>query len=597
MDIPRYDPQQLSQLPKEPGVYKFFNTENDLIYVGKAKNLKSRVSSYFQKSKGTTRKTKKLVSEIGSFEVVIVDSEFDALLLENNLIKENQPRYNILLKDDKSFPFIVVTKERFPRIHSSRRRIPEYGKYYGPYANVKAMNNVLHLIRSLYKIRTCRLQLLDKSIKAKKFKVCLEYHIKNCLGPCEDLQDEESYMVEIKLAEEILKGNTAIVKRAFKEGMTQAAADLKFEEAQVFKEKLELLEKFQSRSLIVNPKLSNIDVFSITSDEKSAYINYLKIINGMINLSKTVEVKKQLDETDEEILPLMMINLREEYQSDSREILVNRDLDISWDGFKIIKPQIGDKFKLIELSVKNALFFKKERLNYALPKDQTQNRVLEKLQADLRLKSLPVQIECFDNSNLQGTNPTASMVCFINGKPAKKEYRHYNIKTVVGPDDFASMKEVTHRRYKRLLDEGKKLPELIVIDGGKGQLSSACQALQELGIYGDIAIVGIAKRLEEIYFPLDSFPLFLEKKSESLMLLQRLRNEAHRFAINHHRNKRSKATFTSSLDNIPGVGETTIEKLRRNFSSTSKIKAASMKDLSDVIGASKAKIIYTFFKG
>ncbi|MGM0581399.1 MAG: excinuclease ABC subunit UvrC [Bacteroidota bacterium] len=588
-------PQDINELPKFPGVYKFHNSSGTIIYVGKAKNLKSRVSSYFNKSTNHNRKTIRLVREIDKIEIAIVNSEFDALLLENSLIKELQPKYNILLKDDKSFPYLCITNEPFPRIISTRRRIARNGTYFGPYASVRAMNNVLELIRKLYTIRTCKLNLTDQNIKAGKFKVCLEYHIGNCKGPCEGLQNHDNYQKDIDQAAEILKGNLNIPKQHFKENMQKAAEELDFEKAQRFKEKFELLEKFHSKSLVVNPKLTDIDVCSIISEDKHAFVNYMRIKNGSINVTKTIELKKKLDESDQELLLLALIDLRKLYESNTNEILTNIDIENLPDSFHFIKPQIGDKKKLVEMSLKNALFFKKEKLNQNESSKIKELRVLKQLQNDLRLKELPIKIECFDNSNMQGTNPTASMVHFKNGRPKKSEYRHYHVKTVIGPDDFASMTEIVGRRYKRLVDEQQELPNLIVIDGGKGQLSAAVKALNELNLYGKIPIIGIAKRLEEIYFPEDPYPVHISKKSESLKLLQRLRDEAHRFAINFHRQIRSKNSFTSELEGIEGIGEKTIDQLLIHFKSVKKIKEASFEELSPIIGTSKAEQIIKVF--
>jgi len=588
MEIPRYTPDEVKNFPKKPGVYRFYNKSSEVIYVGKAKNLKSRVASYFNDLSGQNRKTFKMVSEINSIEFTIVNSEFDALLLENSLIKQYQPRYNILLKDDKSFPYITVVKERFPRIFSTRRVYRSRGKYYGPYTSVRAMKSVLELIRNLYHVRTCNLNLSKENIEKGKFKVCLEYHIGKCKGPCVGLQTQQDYMKDITLAEDILKGNLAPVRGYFKEQMQQAAEKMDFEFAQVMKEKLELLEKFQSRTVIVNQKLTDIDVFGITSDDKNAFVNYVKIANGSIILSKTVEVKKKLEESDEDLLVQIVFDLRRRYKSESKEILTN--IEIEYDPeIECRVPKIGDKKKLVDLALKNALFYKKEKLSAAKPDGYRERRVLEQLQSDLQLTTLPEHIECFDNSNLGGSHPVASMVYFQKGKPAKKEYRKYNIKTVEGPNDFASMEEIVYRRYKRLLDEKTSLPDLVVIDGGKGQLSSAVNALKKLEIYGQVPIIGIAKRLEEIYFPHDEFPVHISKKSESLKLLQHIRNEAHRFAITFHRSKRSKGAIGSSLAEIEGIGEKTAEKLLKHFKSVKKLKAAKMVEIVKVVGKSKAE--------
>ena len=587
MEIPRYTPDEVKGFPKKPGVYRFYNKASDVMYVGKAKNLRARVSSYFNDLGTQNRKTYKMVSEIISIEFTIVNSEFDALLLENSLIKQYQPKYNILLKDDKSFPYITVVKEPFPRIYSTRRVYRSRGKYFGPYTSVRAMKSVLELIRNLYHVRTCNLNLGKEQIEKGKYKVCLEYHIGKCKAPCVGLQTEEDYLNDIRLAEDILKGNLAPVRGYFKEQMQMAATKMDFEYAQIMKDKLELLEKFQSRTVIVNQNLTDIDVFGITSDEKIAYVNYMKIANGSIILSKTEEVKKKLDESDAELLAQIIFDLRQRYKSDSKEILTNLEIEYELDVESRV-PKIGDKKKLVDLALKNALYYKKEKLSAAKPDGYREKRVLEQLQNDLQLTTIPEHIECFDNSNLGGSHPVASMVYFKNGKPAKKEYRKYNIKTVEGPNDFASMEEIVYRRYKRLMDENTDLPDLVVIDGGKGQLSSAVSALKKLEIYGQVPVIGIAKRLEEIYFPNDEFPIHISKKSESLKLLQHIRNEAHRFAITFHRSKRSKGAIDSSLSEIEGIGKKTTEKLLKHFKSVKKIKAASPNEIEKVIGKARA---------
>lgn len=595
MPVPPQLKNTLEVLPHQPGVYKFFSTEKDLIYVGKAKDLRKRVSSYFTKSIGHNRKTLRLVSEVQSLEYVVVNSEFDALLLENNLIKENQPKYNILLKDDKSFPHILITNERFPRIFSTRRIIKGKGDYFGPYASVKAMNNVLELIRKIHNVRTCKLDLSKKNIDSGKFKVCLEYHIGNCLGPCENLQSVEDYSEDIEQAKYILKGNLGLVRNHYRGKMTTASNELRFEAAEIYKNKLDTLEKFQAKSLIVNNKLTDVDVFTIDSEEKRAFINYLKIINGMINAMETFEVSKKLDEANEDILSLIIFHAREKYKSQNSLILTNLPIE-SWDSsITITKPKIGDKKKLLGLSLKNLLQYKKDRTDTIVKKTNHVERVLNQMQSDLKLTAKPVRIECFDNSNIQGTNPVASMVCFINTKPAKKEYRHYKIKTVTGPDDFASMKEIVLRRYRKVINEQLDLPDLIVIDGGKGQLSAAVEALDALNLIGKIPIIGIAKRLEEIYYPKDQYPLYINKKSETLRILQHIRDEAHRFAITFHRNLRSKGSLISELDEIDGIGPQTRQQLFSSFKGISQIQNASITELSQVIGLAKAKKIREYW--
>ncbi|MCG8319449.1 MAG: excinuclease ABC subunit UvrC [Cytophagales bacterium] len=595
MELNKRNKESLAKLPDQPGIYKFFNAGNTLIYVGKAKNIKKRVSSYFTKSQ-LDRKTVRMVSEIAAVEYAIVNSEFDAFLLENNLIKTNLPKYNIRLKDDKTFPYLCVANERFPRIYSTRRKISGAGKYFGPYASVKAMKSVLGLIRSLYTIRTCSLNLSEENIRKGKYKICLEYHIGNCKGPCEGLQHEEAYNQDISQATHILKGNLGLVRNYFKERMQEAAQTMAYERAQLMKDKLDLLEKFQAKSLVVNQKLTDVDVFTIISDDKTAYVNYLKIIHGTITVTDTVEIKKKLNETDEDLLAMIIIDQRHKYKSTSSEIFCNLPLQLPLEEVTVTLPKIGDKKKLIDLSIKNILFYKKEKLNETRESKKQSNKVLEILREDLQLKDMPLHIECFDNSNIQGTNPVASMVCFKNGKPSKKDYRKYHIKTVAGPDDFASMYEINHRRYKRLLEERAPLPDLIVIDGGKGQLNAACNALKDLELYGEIPIIGIAKRLEEIYYPEDPYPLHIDKKSPSLGLLQKIRDEAHRFAITFHRNTRSKKSLVSELQSIDGVGEKTVDKLLTVFKSVKKIKEAPVELLAEAVGEKKAAVVKAYFQ-
>ncbi len=581
----------VQRLPGSPGAYRFYNHEDTLIYVGKAKNIKKRVSSYFSKSTGVNRKTLKLVSEIERIDFTVSNSEFDALLLENNFIKQNQPKYNILLKDDKTFPYLCILKERFPRIISTRKYIPNQGEYFGPFSSVVAMNNVLELTRKLYSIRTCSLLLNQQNIEQRKFKVCLEYHIGNCKGPCEGLQDESSYLEEIEQARNILKGNLTIVYHHFKMQMKTASDNMEFERAQLYKEKLDTLERFQSKSLVVNKDLTDIDVFTITSIEEYAYVNYLQIKEGAIVFSKTVELRKKLDEPDDELLSIAVVELREQIHSSNGLILSNISITLLEDNIENVVPQIGDKRKLLSLSIKNALELKKEREIFREGKKSRQKEILLILQKDLQLQQIPDVIECFDNSNLQGTTPVASMVRFVNGKPDKSGYRHFNIKTVEGANDFASMKEIVGRRYTRLVQEGEKLPDLIMVDGGKGQLSSACEALTELGIYGQVPIIGIAKKLEEIYYPEDPLPLHINKKSPGLLLLQQIRDEAHRFAITFHRQKRSKTQLTTEIEELEGIGKKTALKLLKHFKSMKKIKEASFEEIEKLVGSSKARIL------
>ncbi len=575
----------LASLPDSPGIYRYYNKEGDLIYVGKSKSLKKRVSSYFTKQSQYNRKTEKLVSEISKIEFTLANSEFDALLLENNFIKQYQPKYNILLKDDKTFPYLCILKERFPRIISTRKFIPKQGEYFGPYTSVVSMKAVLELVRQLYSIRTCSLPLSKENIEQRKFKVCLEFHIGNCKGPCEGLQEESSYLEEIAQARNILKGDLSVVENEFSRRMKGASETMEFEKAALYKHKLELLEKFQTKSLVVNPRLTNIDVVTITSTESEAFINYLKIKEGSIIFSKNLEVKKKLDETDDEILSLVVQELRTTYRSDNPEVYTNLSLPIKSEDFENLVPQIGDKKKLVDLSLKNALYQKRDKEISKEEQKSKKNKVLHIMQENLRLLQYPKIIECFDNSNFQGTNPVASMVRFVDGKADKKGYRHFNIKTVTGPDDFASMKEIVGRRYKRIMEEQGEYPQLIIVDGGKGQLSSACEALQELGLYGKIPIVGIAKKLEEIYYPEDPLPLLISKKSPALLLIQRIRDEAHRFAITFHRQKRSKSTFVTEIESIPGIGKKTADKLLAHFKSVKKIKEASVEELTELVGA------------
>jgi excinuclease ABC subunit C len=587
-----FDPKDVVQrLPESPGIYRFYNEEDQLIYVGKAKSIKKRVSSYFNKIAGVNRKTYKLVSEIQRIEYTVSNSEFDALLLENNFIKQNQPKYNILLKDDKTFPYICILKERFPRIIYTRKYLPQQGEYFGPYSSVVAMKNVLELVRKLYTIRTCNLLLSEVNVAQKKFKICLEYHIGNCKGPCEGLVDEKAYQEEIEQARDILKGNISIVYQHFTEQMKLASSNLEFERAQVYKEKLVTLERFQTKSLVVNMALTDIDVFTISSLEEYAYINYLQIKEGSIIFSKTIEVKKKLDEPDDELLSLAAVELRAQTHSNNKIILSNIPITVLEEGVENVIPKIGDKRKLIGLSIKNALELRKEKEILREGKKSRQKEVLTILQKDLQLPHLPNVIECFDNSNFQGTTPVASMVRFVDGRPEKKGYRHFNIKTVEGPNDFASMKEIVGRRYKRILEENSPLPDLIIVDGGKGQLSSACEALKELNIYGKIPIAGIAKKLEEIYYPEDPFPLHINKKSPGLLLLQQIRDEAHRFAITFHRQKRSKSQLVNELEGLEGIGKKTTEKLLRHFKSVKKIKEAPLEEIEKIVGRKKAELV------
>jgi excinuclease ABC subunit C len=587
---------QIQTLPDSPGVYQYYDKEGKILYVGKAKNLKKRVASYFNKIHDTA-KTNVLVKKIVTIKHIVVPTETDALLLENNLIKTLQPRYNVLLRDDKSYPWICIKKEPFSRIFSTRRIVKDGSEYFGPYTSFKTVNTILELIKELYPLRTCNYDLSKNNIETYKFKVCLEYHIGNCKGPCEGYESLENYQKQVDAIREILKGNFKESMKDFKKVMTDLASNLHFEEAQKIKEKIEILENYQSRSTIINPKITNIDVFSIVSDESAAFINFLQISHGSIIRSHTMEIKKKLDETDEELLELAIFELRERFQLLSKEIIVPFEVDLG-ENIKITVPQLGDKKQILELSIRNAKFYRIEQLKQLqiVDPERHSNRIMAQMQKDLRLHEEPRHIECFDNSNIQGTNPVAACVVFKDGKPSKKDYRHFNIKTVVGPDDFASMEEVVFRRYKRLLDEKEPLPQLIIIDGGKGQLSSALKSIDALGLRGKIAIIGIAKRLEELFYPGDSVPLYLDKKSETLKVIQQLRNEAHRFGITFHRDKRSKAALNSSIESIPGIGEKTMLSLIQHFKSVKRLKLATEKEISEVIGLSKAKKISEFYK-
>jgi excinuclease ABC subunit C len=588
---------ELAKIPTEPGVYRYFSEEGEIIYVGKAKNLKNRVSSYFVKNH-PDRKTRRLVSQIRRIEYTIVHTEFDALLLENQLIKRYQPRFNILLRDDKTYPFIKVFNEPFPRVETSRRLDKKTGAFYGPFANARSMYNLLDMFRELYTLRTCNLNLTPENIEAGKFKVCMEFHLKRCKGPCEGRQSLEDYNREIDSVHQILKGQLSIPQNYFKQNMIASAEKMEFEKAHEWKLKLETLQNFQSKSTVINPKIGNVDVVAIASDEDAAYVNYLKIVNGYIMAAQTLEIKKKLDEPDDEILALVLFEMRTTYESDAKEIISNIDITTDFKA-EITIPKIGDKRSLLDMALKNVHFYRKEKHERQMIESSAttnrRDRVLIKLKADLQLKSLPHHIECFDNSNIQGTNPVAAMVCFKEGRPSKKDYRHFSIKTVIGPNDFASMHEVVTRRYTRVLEEESGLPDLIVVDGGKGQLSAACDALKALQLYGKIPIVGIAKRLEEIYFPEDPLPLYIDKKSESLRLIQQIRDEAHRFAITYHRDKRSRNAFVSELENIEGIGKKTAANLLKEFRGVKAIREADIENLAQFVGKDKAQKIKEYF--
>ncbi|WP_010519049.1 excinuclease ABC subunit UvrC [Croceivirga radicis] len=586
---------QLSTLPNSPGVYQFYDKLDKILYVGKAKNLKKRVSSYFTKQHDSG-KTRVLVSKIVAIKHIVVATESDALLLENNLIKKYRPRYNVLLRDDKTYPWICIKNERFPRVFPTRKLIKDGSEYFGPYTSMKTVRTLLDLIKSVYPLRTCNYDLSKEKIEADKYKKCLEYHLGNCLAPCEDLQSSESYNRQIADIREIIKGNFKSSLTYFKQEMKRLAQEMEFEKAQQIKDKIDVLENYQVKSTIVNPKINNVDVFTIFSDESAGYINFLQIMNGAIIRSHTLEIKKKLEETDQELLRLAIIEIRQRFKSNSRELYLPFPIKLEL-PVRVTVPKLGDKKRLIDLSLHNAKAFRQEQFKQMkiVDPDRHTKRLMAQMKADLRLSVEPTHIECFDNSNIQGTNPVAACVVFKNGKPSKKDYRHFNIKTVDGPDDFASMEEVVFRRYKRLLNEDEPLPQLIVIDGGKGQLSSALKSLDLLGLRGKIAIIGIAKRLEEIYFPEDPIPLYLDKKSETLKIIQQLRNEAHRFGITFHRQKRSKAAINTELESIEGIGSKTAEQLLKKFKSVKRIKEASIESLTQAIGVDKAKKVYQKF--
>ncbi|MFP4844795.1 excinuclease ABC subunit UvrC [Winogradskyella sp. PE311] len=586
---------QIKTLPHQPGVYQYFDSDEKLIYVGKAKDIKKRVSSYFNKHHDYG-KTRVLVKNIVSVKHIVVETENDALLLENNLIKKYQPKYNVLLKDDKSYPWICIKKERFPRVFPTRRVIKDGSEYFGPYTSMKTVKTLLGLIKGLYQLRTCNYDLSESKIQAGKYKVCLEYHLGNCKGGCEGYETEEEYHANVTAIREILKGNFKDSLQQFRIQMRHHAENMRFEDAQKIKEKLEVLENYQAKSTIVNPKISNVDVFSIISDETYAYINFLQLSYGSIIRSHTLEIKKRLQETDKVLLEIAITEIHQRFNSNSREIYVPFKVNLGND-LKITIPKLGDKKRILDLSLRNAKYYRMDKFKQVklVDPDRHANRIMAQMKADLRLSEEPRHIECFDNSNIQGTNPVAACVVFKNGKPSKKEYRNFNIKTVEGPDDFASMEEVVYRRYKRLVEEEQPLPQLIIIDGGKGQLSSALKSLDVLGLRGKIAIIGIAKRLEELFYPDDPIPLYLDKKSETLKIIQQLRNEAHRFGIEHHRNRRSKGALTTELENISGVGEQTIVDLMKTFKTVKRIANAKLDELEAVVGVSRANKIYDYY--
>jgi len=589
--------KEITSLPNRPGIYQYYDEEGTILYVGKAKKLRNRVSSYFNKSGNLNGKTRVLVKKISSIRYVETATELDALLLENNIIKQLQPKYNIQLKDDKTFPWICIKKEPFPRIFSTRNKIKDGSEYFGPYASVKLMKTLLDLASKLYPLRNCNYALSDDNIKVGKFKVCLEYHLKNCLGPCQGYQSKTDYDLGIKEIKKIIKGNVSEVKKVLEAKMDLASKELEFEKAQQLKEKIFMLDKYQSKSVVVNPSIKNADVFNISSDLKTAYINYLSIIDGAVVQSYNTEIKKKLDEADEDLLTIAVLEIRDKFKSIAEEVIIPFKLSSEFPSFMQHIPLRGDKKSLLEMaerSIKYHILNQRKQEKIVDPESR-KNRLLEQIKSDLRLKELPTHIECFDNSNFQGAQPVSACVVFRDAKPAKKEYRHFNIKTVTGPNDFASMEEVVQRRYSRLLKDGLPLPQLIIIDGGKGQLSSAYKSLERLGIEKQVAIIGIAKRLEEIFFPHDSIPIYIDKRSESLKVIQHLRNEAHRFGITHHRLKRRKHTLKTGLTEIEGIGKATAQTLLQKFKSIKNVREANIEQLSVVVGKKKAELIFNYF--
>jgi len=590
--------EELKKIPHRTGVYQYFDKNDELIYIGKAKDLRNRVGSYFVNESQLNGKTRVLVRKINRISFTIVDTEIDAWLLENSLIKKHKPRYNVLLKDDKTYPWIVIKNEPFPRVFWTRQYVKDGSRYYGPYPSVGMMHIVLDLIRELFPLRTCNLALTQDNIRKGKFKICLEYQIGNCKGPCEGYQSEEDYDQNLRDIKDILNGKIAVVTNRLKESIATAAATLDFERAGAIKAKLDKLDNYQSKSTVVNSSITNVDVFSIASDDGYAFVNYLKVMNGVIIQTQTLEMRRRLDETEQELLSLAIPEIRERFKSLSREIIVPFELDIEEnERIRFTVPKLGEKKKLLELSQKNVAFFRKERLlQYEkLNPDIRTERILKQMQKDLRMNVLPQHIECFDNSNIQGNYPVSAIVVFKDAKPSKKDYRHFNVKTVEGPNDFATMEEAVFRRYRRLLDEGQSLPQLIIIDGGKGQLGAALKSLRLLGIERQVTVIGIAKRLEELFYPGDQYPLYLDKKSETLKVIQHLRDEAHRFGITFHRNQRSRKTFVSELENIPGIGKTTVEKLLKEFKSVKKVREASDEELKKVLNLKQIKALREYF--
>jgi excinuclease ABC subunit C len=588
----------VKNLPHKPGVYQYFDEKNRIIYVGKAKDLKKRVSSYFARITSVSGKVQMLVRKIADIRYIVVETEQDALLLENNLIKKYQPHYNVALKDDKTFPWICIKNEPFPRVFSTRHVIRDGSTYFGPYANVRLMHTLLELSRQLYPLRNCNLALSDKNIRAGKFRVCLEFHIGNCKGPCEGHQTADDYDQSIAAIKEIFKGNITTVGKQLRELMMHYASTQEFEKAHLVKEKLALLDKYQSKSTVVNPMINNVDVFSIISTGPNAYVNFMKVMNGAIIQVHTIELVKKLDESPEELLTIAITEIRQRFESVSPEIILPFALEYTIPGVNFTIPKIGDKKKLLDLSERNVKYYQleKEKQKELVDPEHKSRRILDTMMKDLRMTELPVHIECFDNSNIQGTSAVAAMVCFKNARPDKSEYRHFNIRTVEGPNDYASMEEIIHRRYKRLTEEGKPLPQLIVVDGGKGQLSAALKSLNALGLAGKMTVIGIAKKLEEIYYPNDPLPMYLDKKSETLKVIQHMRDEAHRFGITHHRRRREKATMSPQLMEISGIGFSINQKLLWKFKSVKNIKLASLEEIQEVIGKSKGALVYNHFR-
>ncbi len=585
-------------VPKDPGVYRFINDEDTILYVGKAKNLKNRLASYFGERKDRLFRTRLMVKNASRIEFTIVETETDALLLESALIKEHQPRYNVMLKDDRSYTYICIKKEHFPRVFFTRRVIRDGSTYFGPYTNKGRVQIIWDLLRQLFPLRTCQLNLGPENIAAGKFKVCLEYHIKNCQGPCEGHEDEVSYNAKIEQIKNILKGNFGAVIQHFKGLMHQYAEQMEFEKAQAIKEKLTAFEDYQAKSTVVSSSIRDVDVFSIASDEKEAYVNYLRVVNGVIIHTHMQELVVNMEEEEADLLAYAIPLIRERFNSIAPELILPFEVPVTDKNLLVTVPKIGEKRKLLELSLKNVQYYRAQKKRDEASKTKRQTpaeRILRTLKADLQMNDLPMHIECFDNSNIQGSNPVSSCVVFKNAKPSKQDYRHFKVKTVIGPNDFDTMKEVVFRRYRRLLEENQSLPQLVIIDGGKGQLSAAMESINELGLAGRMTIVGIAKRLEEIFFPGDSVPLYINKKSESLKLIQQARNEAHRFAITFHRDLRSKNFIDTELNNIPGIGEKTAQKLLTHFGSVRKVREALASELIEVLGMAKAKVVKAYF--